>query len=276
MTYRTRSAALAIVLCLGLAACGPPHQAAKTTVAAPVPQPQVTAPVVGNPPAPGFDEAGSDRRAIELADRVMARLGGRAAWDGTRYLTWRFFGGRRHVWDRWTGSHRFEDGELIVLSNIHDGSGRAWQEGVEITDPDTLAQRLHEAHGAWINDSYWLVMPYKLKDTGVTLRYRGEGITEEGLPAYILELTFRDVGRTPQNRYQVWVDIDNSLVRQWSFYGEAADEEPRFIMPWANWQPYGEIWLNDDFGKPRHTEIAVFDELPEAVFTDPQEISLGH
>ena len=65
-------------------------------------------------------------------------------------------------------------------------------------------------------------------------------------------------------------------MRQWSFYREHSDEEPPFVMPWANWQPYGEIWLNDDFEGRRHTEIAVFDELPEAVFTNPQEISLDH
>ena len=34
-------------------------------------------------------------------------------------------------------------------------------------------------------------MHYKLRDSGVTLKYHGEGMTEEGLPAYILELTFR-------------------------------------------------------------------------------------
>ncbi|MDP7447342.1 MAG: hypothetical protein QF689_02025 [Candidatus Latescibacteria bacterium] len=267
-----------LILGLVLAACGPPPRTVPEAAPAQLPtapvvsvQPPPT--VVGNPAAPGFDAAGSDHRAVELADRVMARLGGRAAWDSTRYVTWRFFGGRRHVWDKWTGDHRFETGDLTVLSNIHDGSGRAWQAGVEITDADTLAARLHRAHGAWINDSYWLVMPYKLKDSGVTLTYQGEGMTEEGLPAYILELTFRDVGRTPQNRYQVWVDIDNSLVRQWSFYREASDEDPRFIMPWANWQSFGHILLNDDFGAKRHTEIAVFDELPEAIFSSPEKNS---
>jgi hypothetical protein len=256
-------------LVLSAMACGPKIAAttrpAGESAVAPAP------PVVGNPAAAGFDELGSDRRAIELADRVMDRLGGRAAWDGTRYITWRFFGGRRHVWDKWMGNHRLEDGDLTVLSNIHDQSGRAWEAGVEVTDPDTLEARLQKAYSAWVNDSYWLVMPYKLKDSGVTLKYVGDGMTEEGLPAHILDLTFRDVGRTPQNRYQVWVDIDKSLVRQWSFYREAADEEPRFIRTWGNWQAYGDILLNDDFGQSRHTEIAVYDELPETVFTSASE-----
>ncbi len=86
MIHRAPFAALVVALGLALV-CGPPHDAAETPAAAPAPEPQVTAPMLGNPPAPGFDEAGSDRRAIELADRVMARLGGRSAWDGTWYLT---------------------------------------------------------------------------------------------------------------------------------------------------------------------------------------------
>lgn len=35
-----------------------------------------------NPPAPGFDQAGSDPQAIALADQVMERLG--AGTAGTR------------------------------------------------------------------------------------------------------------------------------------------------------------------------------------------------
>ncbi|HHL71578.1 MAG TPA: hypothetical protein ENJ29_03615, partial [Bacteroidetes bacterium] len=45
-----------------------------------------------NPPAPGFNLADSDARAIAIADEVMQALGGRRAWDKTRYITWRFFG----------------------------------------------------------------------------------------------------------------------------------------------------------------------------------------
>ena len=161
---------------LSLAACGsrmaagpqPQHDPAPMVSSAPTIPPGIVSDA-GNPPAAGFNAEGSDSRAIELADRVMARLGGRAAWDETRYLTWRFFGGRRHVWDKWTGDHRLEDGELIVLSNLHDHHGRAWRSGEEILDPDSLAVVLDKAYANWINDSYWLVMPYKLKDSGVTL-----------------------------------------------------------------------------------------------------------
>ncbi len=237
-------------------------------------QVQMMAPdVVGNPPAPGFNSADSDQRAIEIADRVMTRLGGRAGWEQTRYLTWRFFGKRRHVWDKWTGDLRFEREGLTVLTNLNDRSGRSWRDGVAVEDPDSLDADLNAAYRAWINDSYWLVMPYKLKDSGVTLRYRGESMTQEGLPAHLLELTFADVGVTPQNRYEVWVDVHESLVRQWAFYRQSKDEEAAFVRPWQGWKAYDRIWLAADHGSARHSHVGVFDELPASVFADPAPTS---
>ena len=231
-----------------------------------------------NPPADGFDLEGSDPRAIEIADAVMERMGGRTAWDATRHLRWRFFGRRLHVWDKHTGNVRIEgvgredDKPYTILMNLHTGEGRAWRDGVEVTEPEPLAEMLDGGEAAWINDSYWIVMPYKLKDSGVTLGYVGEGTMEDGRAAEVLELTFEGVGRTPQNRYLVYVAADSGLVEQWDFFREAADAEPRFKIPWHNWRPYGEILLSDDRGENGHTDVAVFDALPESVFTDPAPV----
>ena len=231
-----------------------------------------------NPPAPGFDLEGSDARALEIADRVMQKIGGRRAWDETRYLRWRFFGRRLHVWDKATGNIRVEgvgrdDGEpYLILMNLRSGEGRAWRSGREVTEPEALAELLELGEAAWINDSYWLFMPYKLKDTGVTLGYLGERAMEDSRTAEVLELTFREVGRTPENKYHVYVAKDSGLVEQWDYYAEAGDAEPRFKFPWHNWQPYGRILLSEDRGEGAHTEVAVFDELPETVFTSPTPI----
>ncbi|RMF56260.1 MAG: hypothetical protein D6748_13930, partial [Calditrichaeota bacterium] len=160
----------------------------------------LTAQESNNPPMPGFNQKDSDPRAIEIADRVMQALGGRDAWDNTRYLQWRFFGRRLHIWDKWTGRLRLESGDLLILMNINTRTGKVWKEGEAITHPDSLQKYLDFGYKAWINDSYWLLMPYKLKDTGVTLRYAGEAKTEDGRIADILHLTFKDVGVTPQNK----------------------------------------------------------------------------
>lgn len=227
-----------------------------------------------NPPAEGFDSAGSDARAIEVADAVMRKMGGRENWDRTRYLTWRFFGRRLHVWDRWTGDIRFEEADLVTLMNVHSREGRVWQGRRQITETDSLKKYLEMGYRAWINDSYWLVMPYKLKDSGVTLKYAGEGKTENGRDAYVLTLTFDNVGVTPQNKYDVYVDRERMLVEQWAFYRNASDAEPRFVGPWADWKPHGGILLSANRGRTSHTDVAVFDVLPRAVLESPEPVDL--
>jgi hypothetical protein len=115
-------------------------------------------------------------------------------------------------------------------------------------------------------------MPYKLKDSGVTLRFVGERQMLDGRPADVLQLTFEEVGRTPENKYLVYVGRDSSLVEQWDFFSEATDPEPRFQNPWGNWQRYGAILLSDDRGERGHTDIAVFREIPPAALTDPAPV----
>lgn len=228
-----------------------------------------------NPPMEGFNAGGSDAQAIEIADQVMRGMGGRANWDATRYVAWNFFSLRTHVWDKWTGNLRFEQGNQLVLMNIHTKEGRVWKGGEEVTDAEELAKLLEQGYRAWINDSYWLFMPYKLKDSGLTLKYKGEGTMENGRPAHVLQLTFEGVGVTPENKYDVYVDKERSLVEQWSYYPTAADEKPRFTTPWANWERHGQILLSGDRGQRQITEIAVFDELPPEVFESPAPVDLA-
>jgi hypothetical protein len=222
-----------------------------------------------NPAADGFDLPGSDARAIQIADEVMTAMGGRKNWDNTHYLTWNFFGRRTHYWNKWTGSVRIESpgDSAIYLVNINTLQGRVQRGGVEETNPDTLAILLQRAKEIWINDAYWLVMPFKLKDSGVTLKYTGSGTTEAGSPAEILQLTFKNVGVTPDNKYLVYVDKDSRRVTQWSYFGKAENHQPDFSTPWAGYKKYGKIWLSGSRGKKGLTDIAAPEELPDSFFT---------
>lgn len=226
--------------------------------------------------------AESDARAIELADAVMEALGGREAWEQTRHLTWRF-GPRRHVWDKFTGNVRMEIADregnepVIILMNISSKQGEVYRGGERVSDDEQLAVMLDQGEAAWINDSYWLFMPYKLRDPGVTLRYvgRSEALNDE--PAEIIELTFDSVGRTPENRYHVYIDPESKLVVQWDFFRSAEQDEPDFQLPWGNWQRCGRIMLADDRGRgPQLDDLGVADTLPESVyrFADPVDWSL--
>jgi hypothetical protein len=233
-----------------------------------------------NPPIDGFDVAGSDARAVSIADSVMLAMGGRANWDKTRYLSWTF-GSDDQVWDKWSGDLRFQRDSLVVLMNVNDRNGRAWAAGEEVVDETALREILDRAYRAWVNSGYWFLMPYKLKDSGVTLTYVGDGPMQDGTPAHILHLTFKEVGLTPQNMYDVYVDKESKLVGQWSHYSNQTDAEPRFTRPWGNWKRYGKIMLSDYRGEGGNGRpfvignIGAYDTLPASVFDDPAPIDVS-
>ena len=142
------------------------------------------------------------------------------------------------------------------------------KEGEEMTHPDSLAKYVERGKNIWINDSYWLVMPYKLKDSGVTLKHLGKETTIAGQSADKLQLTFQNVGVTPNNMYWVYVDDQSRLVTQWDFFTNATDEDARFSTPWNEYQKFGEILLSGNRGGERKlTDIAVYQTLPDSVFT---------
>ncbi|MEO9869008.1 hypothetical protein [Ekhidna sp.] len=219
-----------------------------------------------NPPADGFNQEGSDLLATLLADKSMLAMGGRKAWDDTRYISWSFFGRRNHTWDKLTGNVRIEEPEsdLTILMNINTKEGKAMKGGQEVSD--SLDFYLNRGYGLWVNDSYWLVMPFKLKDSGVTLKYLREDTTLTGDQSDVISLAFEEVGVTPQNVYEVWIDTDSKLVTQWAFYPDSTSLEPSFITPWADYNKYGNILLSGNRGKSELSNIKVLEEVAQGTF----------
>lgn len=222
-----------------------------------------------NPAAEGFNHNDSDSEAIKIADKVMVAGGGRKAWDEAAILKWNFFGARTLTWNKQTGDVRVDMGggdSTVYLVNLFSKEGKVKIDGEEITVPDSLALHLKDAESIWINDSYWLFMPYKLKDSGVTLNYLGLEESEEPV-SYVLQLTFNQVGDTPENMYRVYVDTTTNLITKWAFYSDTTESEPRFTTPWADYQQYGSLILSGDRGKMAITDIAVLDTIDPTVFT---------
>ncbi|MEP2026530.1 MAG: hypothetical protein ABJH98_14165 [Reichenbachiella sp.] len=229
-----------------------------------------------NLPAEGFNYEASDPEAVIIADKVMTAMGGRKAWDETRYITWTFFGKRKLLWDKHTGDVRIDylDRKEKLLVNINSLNGKASVDGEEITDADSLAGYLKKAKSIWINDSYWLVMPFKLKDAGVSLYYLGNDTTALGMESFVLQLAFENVGDTPNNIYNVWVDAESNLVTQWAFFENSEQPNPSFITPWDDYKKYGNIMLSGGRGKGQLTEIKVLNEVPENAFTSFGKVTI--
>ena len=226
--------------------------------------------IVGNPPAEGFDQVNSDAKAIAIADEVVTASGGRQNWEDARLIKWNFFGSRKLAWDKHTGQVRidFLKEELKIIMNIHTKQGKAIRNDSLFTEGPVYEALMEKGKSVWINDSYWLVLPFKLKDSGVTLKYVGEEPTQEGNLADVLQLTYQNVGKTPNNKYLVYVDKTTRLISQWDFYTNATDEEPRFQLPWKDYKTYGPIKLSGDRGKYALTEIEVWKMGQERLFVE--------
>ena len=217
-----------------------------------------------------------------LAAEVMKALGGQEAWDQTRFIRFSFAGRRTHWWDKWTGRHRLEgqtqDGKpYLVLSNIETKEGSAFLEGQPV-EGDQAKEWLERAYGAWVNDTYWLLMPYKLRDPGVNLSYVGEE-TIDGVKYDKLLLTFAGVGLTPGDRYTAYIHHDTHLMDRWAYVlqGTEAGTAPT-VWKWEGWARHGNILLAPRramVGSDRVLELgnlAVLETLADAVFTSPNEV----
>jgi hypothetical protein len=225
---------------------------------------------VPNTPAAGFNTEGSDPKAIALADSVMKACGGRYAWDQTRYMRWTFFNNRMLVWDKKQNRVRIEfmKQDMKVLLNMDDMTGKVWKDGVALTEPDSIKKYLQRGKEAWINDSYWLVMPFKLKDSGVTLKYLGKRKNALDSECDVLELTFKSVGVTPDNKYNLYVNPSSKLIVQWDYFKKYSDEKPSMSTPWADYRGLGNIMLALNRGEGRFmTPMGVYKSIPDSAFT---------
>lgn len=225
---------------------------------------------IGNPPSPQFNLSGSDEKAISLADQVMEASGGRKNWDNAHFISWVFAGRRTHYWDKWTGNIRIESSadSTIYLMNINTMQGKVKKANKIVDAPEQLTELLKNGKSMWINDSYWLVMPFKMKDDGVTLKYIGQENTKSGRPAEVVSMTFEKVGDTPDNKYLVYIDQESKLVSEWAFFKDSQQDTANFVMPWNNYQKYGNLLLSSDRDRLQLTEISVEENMPDSIFSD--------
>ena len=143
-----------------------------------------------------------EKEVSKIVDQIESAMGGRKAYDAIQTLEWNFVG-RKLYWNKWTGDVRVENPKdnQVVLVNINTMKGQVFENGILITDTGKSTALLQRAKEWWINDSYWLVMPWKLNDTGVNLSYVKEDKLADGKDAIVLQMTFDGVGVTPQNKY---------------------------------------------------------------------------
>ncbi len=81
---------------------------------------------------------------------------------------------------------------------------------------DEAAKALKDAYGTYINDMYWLSMPWKWTDSGVHLNYMGDAKRGDDT-VDIVQLTFDHVGLTPGDMYKAFVSRKSHLMTHWEY-----------------------------------------------------------
>lgn len=230
-----------------------------------------------------------DTAAARVWTRMMDTLAPADGWPRTRYVQFDWIVAREdgelrrsHRWDLWEGDYRVEapvnGGRMVALFNVNAPTEdeRIWIDGEPVEDGARSDSLANSAHAMFVNDSYWLLMPYKWADDGVQAEHLGE-MEQWGETYEVVELTFEDVGLTPQNKYRAFVDPSSGVMELWQHYRQADDPEPSFTMRWGDWQRYGPIMLSstrpDQEGNSRiHFEnLDASTEVPEGAFAPPAD-----
>src|SRR5215475_13301124 len=145
--------------------------------------------------------ADRDPKADAIGKEMIAAMGGEKAWEKARQFQFDFVVERdgkkavtrSHAWDRYTGDYRLSGTDkngfpFTVYFNVNTKQGKAFSGGKPAVG-EAEATLMKNAYGAFINDTYWLLAPWKVFDPGVHLTYDGEKPCPDGGACDILKLT---------------------------------------------------------------------------------------
>ncbi|WP_425152912.1 hypothetical protein [Candidatus Palauibacter sp.] len=259
----------------------------------------IASPLLGG--CDGASSAGSPRSeaapgdtAAMYAAQLAESLGGRDAWDRTRYLSFRWIverdgqvvANREHAWDRYDGRYRVafeqEGAAYVLLFNVNEveehpelgkvPAGRAWVGGTELTGA-ARDSALRRGYGAFINDTYWAVMPFKWEDPGVHLAYEGTRTLSDGGEYAAVHLSFDQGLGTTEDQYWGFLD-ESGRMAAWQYH-LGRSEAPGDVIWWSDWRQVGDIQfamtrVMDDGERFMYFEdVAASETVPEGRFDPP-------
>lgn len=179
------------------------------------------------PSAVVADANAADPAADELARRAIDILGG-PEWQKARYVSFTFNLERNgqaassfpQQWDRVTGDYKVSGNDpngvpFTVIENMNSRKGRAWQNGLAVTDPTALQNLLTLGYRRFINDTFWLLMPLKMLDPGVYRKAMGERVDGCGRKWDVVRVIFDQGPGVPTDVYWAWINRDSGIVEEW-------------------------------------------------------------
>ena len=216
-------------------------------------------------------EMPADTAVARVHQRMLTAMGGADAWNRARYFEFDFVvvrdgrevSRRSHRWDRHRGDYRIRavNGRDTVVAVFNVNNAKAGAVTVNGQDIEGLREDslLNQAYARFINDSYWLIMPYKWLDQGVTLTSQGRQKDDQGREWDVVKLTFANVGLTPQNEYLAFINLQTGLMERWYHFPRAGAQP--LMFNWNNWQRFGPIMLATEKPSLDGTTIIRFENV---------------
>ena len=173
--------------------------------------------------------------ADSMAWRVTEGAGGLKAWNALPGIAFEWAVVQdsterirtRHVWDKQGERVRSEwpvgtDSIAVAVYTLNGfdpsaPTGTSAINGRVLTGAEA-SERIAEANGRFVNDSYWMLAPLKVLDPGVRRAIERRGGFDR------LALSFDGVGLTPGDRYWIEVDDVTGSMTGWSYQLEGSGE----------------------------------------------------
>lgn len=213
----------------------------------------------------------ADEKSILIVDEAVEAMGGWDAWNDARFFTFNFFGDRKWYFDKQNNRYRMENNNpKVIITGVFGQPESIQSHSVPRGKvANAVEQYAREVENFWRNDSYWIFMPFKLRDSGVSLKYVGEKMTKAGALAQVVEVTFSNVGDTPNNKYHVYFDNQTKLVAQWDFFRDLEAKTPSMINPWTDYKKTGcnGLLLSKGRGQRSLTEVECLSKINEELFS---------
>jgi len=226
-----------------------------------------------------------DRESEPVVQALTDAMGGLKTWESLPCFRFDFVYIRdgkemsryRHWWDKRKERCRVEGMDehgksFAAIFNLSDRKGMAFSEGIGISDSAQAAALIELGYERWVNDTYWVMMPFKLRDPGIRIRYSRPERTPQATYD-VLELTFvPGTGLTSDDHYWLYVNRSTHLVDRWEFV-LTGQKPPPSGSSWEAWTNVGPIKLSLQrrfAGKPsmlRFENVATPQAFDEGVFS---------
>ena len=238
-------------------------------------------------PPPASAKAHQDPRAVALIDAMEKAVDPERSWNkiaGLRFTqTYRhddqITGEFRHTWDIKSGLYRVQGkakdgGERDVIFNPATRKGEGWTQAfipilpekgkpMPPGGPPMVGRWFHPPGGPqtaylkfgyerYLNDTYWFLLPLKLKDPRIGLELETEE-SIDGEPHDVVRVVLpKELELTAGRTFWIYVNRKTHLIDQWEYPTEVTSPQPasrkdprhKTTWLWQDWKSFGPFHLS--------------------------------